>query len=122
VPEDQVELAIPTCIVELENGTNVGDSDDVDRTREPATGPLRGFCEDTPHVRPVCHVAGGSEASNLAGDSFRQRGFAIDADQSSSGRGERRRRRMAYALPGAENNERTPAYTEYVLLFHFTLP
>jgi hypothetical protein len=43
VPEDKAELPVPSCIVELKNGTDVGDADDVDRAREPAAGPLRGF-------------------------------------------------------------------------------
>jgi hypothetical protein len=122
VPQDQVELTVPTGIVEFDNGTNVSDSDDVDRTREPAARPLCRFRKDTPHVCPVCHVSGGSQASNVASDAFGQGRLAVDTDQSSSGRGERCRRRMTYALPGAENDERTPANAEHILLFHFTLP
>jgi hypothetical protein len=122
VPEHQVELAVPTSIVELENGANVSDSYDVDRTRKPATGPLRGFCKDTSHVRPARHVSGRSETANVAGYSFRKGSLAVDADQSSSGRGERGRRRPAYALPGAENDKCTPANAEHILLLHFTLP
>jgi hypothetical protein len=122
VAKHQVELTVPTGIVELEDWANVGDPDDVDRTGEPAAGPLRGFREDALHVRPVGHVSGRGQTANVAGYGFRQRSVAVDADQSGSGRGERRYRRVADALPGPENDERTAANTEHILLFHFTLP